>query len=472
MSSRQTQEDNQPDEPVPNPTEQKTRVFSNSGRRGKPKPQSKAGKPKVSAGPKAPPPAGPPKPQHLSGKGTSLANDPLWQEAFVLEGDKGYVQVPTKREFQVSAEGLHDIASAVYTEMSMVDGHFRKTIPESAFHYYTIVLLHARLAELGKRHPTDTTYEDFRFVELMKEYGPVPEPIEAYFRSIGDLPDVAGVEYKLKLPPKPLADRHGPSTGFHRRVSAETHNTWEQVPAPGVAAMRMCQDMAYTQHPNRDIGPIWDLPAELRPVPEHGHTPGRPTGNLLGWQPATLLSNEQRTSLSQCGVTPTEASTAGTYAVNLQVLGMVSSALARATSVYRCASAAVHNSANGSYAQATFCEVEDSDLGFQRRQQYTSAGLRSCTAFQADARISVASRNCCFRVKRKTGADGTNRWACYDYDQYRTVPPSWTENMNATFNAGEASAELNITKLATAYADKSRTLRPWARAPVINKSRD
>ena len=166
--------------------------------------------------------------------------------------------------------------------------------------------------------------------------------------------------------------------------------------------MRMCQDMAFTQHPNRDSGALWDLPVELRPVALPNHEPGMPTGNLLGWQPATLLSNEQRTSLSQCGITPTEAGTSGTYALNQRVLSMVSSALARATGVYRAAAAAVHNSANGSITQATFCEVEDTTGGFQRRQQYTSSGLRSCTAYQADARISVASRNCCFRVKRRT----------------------------------------------------------------------
>ena len=220
MSSLQTKDDTTPDEPVPNPKEQKSRVFSNSNRNRKPKQQTNANKPKGSAGPKGAPPAGPPKPQHLSGKGTSLANDPLWQEAFVLEGDKGYVQVPKERKFQVTTEGFHDIVAAVYTEMSMVDGHLRKTIPESAFHYHAIMLLHARLAELGKRHPETSTYEDFRFVELMKEYGPVPEPIEAYLRSIGDLPDVAGVEYKLKLPPKPSPEVHGPSTGFYTRVSA------------------------------------------------------------------------------------------------------------------------------------------------------------------------------------------------------------------------------------------------------------
>lgn len=169
MSSLQTKDDTTPDEPVPNPKEQKSRVFSNSNRNRKPKQQTNANKPKVSAGPKGAPPAGPPKPQHLSGKGTSLANDPLWQEAFVLEGDKGYVQVPKERKFQVTTEGFHDIVAAVYTEMSMVDGHFRKTIPESAFHYHAIMLLHARLAELGKRHPETSTYEDFRFVELMKE---------------------------------------------------------------------------------------------------------------------------------------------------------------------------------------------------------------------------------------------------------------------------------------------------------------
>ncbi|KAF0303260.1 hypothetical protein FJT64_024761 [Amphibalanus amphitrite] len=129
--------------------------------------------------------------------------------------------------------------------------------------------------------------------------------------------------------------------------------------------MRMCQDMAFTQHPNRDTGALWNLPAELRPVPAPDHIPGMPTGNMLGWQPATLLSNEQRTSLSQCGITPTEAGTSGTYALNLQVLGMVSSALARATTAYRMAEAAVHNSANGSITQATFCEVEETPGGFQ-----------------------------------------------------------------------------------------------------------
>ena len=149
---------------------------------------------------------------------------------------------------------------------------------------------------------------------------------------------------------------------------------------------------------------------------------------------------------------------------------MVSSALARATGVYRCAAAAVHNSANGSITQATFCEVEDATGGFQRRMQYTSSGLRSCTAYQADARISVASRNCCFRVKRRTGSDGTNRWACYEYGQYAHVPQAWVDNMNATFNSGDASEELNITKLATAYADKSRSLRPLCNVHVTKQA--
>ncbi|KAF0292292.1 hypothetical protein FJT64_009690 [Amphibalanus amphitrite] len=198
-SKTQDRPDVNPHEPIPSTSQGgKTRVFNQSRKPKRAKPP-KPSKPQVTTGPKVLAPLEVPKPQHLNAKGTALASDPLWQDAFVLEGDKGYVQVPKKRTFGVTAEGLYDITSAVYNEICAVDGSVRKTIPKSAFEYHATILLHARFAELRKRHGYDSTYGELRFVETMKEFGPVPEAQEAYYRSFGDLPDVAGVEYKLVL---------------------------------------------------------------------------------------------------------------------------------------------------------------------------------------------------------------------------------------------------------------------------------
>ena len=56
-------------------------------------------------------------------------------------------------------------------------------------------------------------------------------------------------------------------------------------------------------------------------------------------------------------------------------------------------------------------------------------------------------------------------------DSLTNVPLTWVHNMNATFDYGEANAELNIVKLATAYSDKERWLRSWAKVSVIHKNR-
>ena len=58
-----------------------------------------------------------PKPQHLSKKQTLLANDPLYMEAFVIEGDKGFVEEAGRKVSSPSFERFISLIERTYTQV-------------------------------------------------------------------------------------------------------------------------------------------------------------------------------------------------------------------------------------------------------------------------------------------------------------------------------------------------------------------
>lgn len=133
-------------------------------------------------GPVNPIPPVKPKPQHLSKTQSPLTNDPLWMEAFVIDGDRGLVEDAGEQKFTVTADSLISLVKRTYETMSSADKEFNRHVSLSMYQYYNVIHFWARLAAI--REHTGLATEDERNLKryLASSFYPLHEPINAFLR--------------------------------------------------------------------------------------------------------------------------------------------------------------------------------------------------------------------------------------------------------------------------------------------------
>lgn len=449
-----------------------------------------------------------PKPQHLSKTSSPLQNDPLWLEAFSIEGDKGFTEEAGVKKFAVSTDGFTSLVRRTYHVTCAADKEFSRNVSPAMYEYYNTQHFWARTAAI-REHRGMANEDERRIVRYLQssEYI-VHEPINIYLRGIGDFDDPSGTQHRFELLRLPGNQRHEGVPGFFGRVSANTHYLYESLPSPGVAAKRLQQDYAFTLNPA--LNPVWDLPDAVRPeeqainqpqaaeaenalvppaqqqldvdpaaqnaddVPEveqeavvHGQP--LPTANLLGWMPSQRLTSEQRQAYESCGINGQDdfPSDIDRFALSFALFEHIA-ARVRVSSEKMKSGASLHEHANGSLAQCPVIQVYPEPIPFNRTRIYSDGNIRSASAFQLDVRLAVASRITGYRIEKATHAD-RNPWCCYDYDQYRHVPPGWIATMNAVYTHGNV-ARLNACDKFTAYTERDKLRTPFVTMSVVKKS--
>jgi hypothetical protein len=239
-----------------------------------------------------------------------LNNDPMWLEAFVIDGFRGFVEEGGENTFTVTADSFIALVRRTYDNVCTADKEFSRNVCYSMYQHNNNIHFGARVAAI-RSLTGRATEDDKNLISYLasKEY-PVHEPINAYLRGLGDFDDPSGTEHKFRLLRLPAVEEFDDIAGFFGRVDHNTHYLYESLPAPGVSALRVLKDLEYTRGA---IQANWDLPEALRPPPVPGlpveaiveedealpfeerevmveRPRNLPTANLLGWGPAVRFN--------------------------------------------------------------------------------------------------------------------------------------------------------------------------------------
>ncbi|KAK0086663.1 hypothetical protein PV325_002791 [Microctonus aethiopoides] len=422
------------------------------------------------------------------------ADDPLSQDCFVIEGDTGFTEKAGENKIAPSCESFVSLCESTYQQVAVVDEEWRKSISPAMYTYYNTMHLWSRIAAIRKKAGRVCSSDERELLHYVNngQY-PIHETIKTYFRGLGDFEDPSGSKRKFVCLKIPDVEKYDGITGFFGKVDADTHFLYEGYPAPGVTAQRILSDYLYSRLVGK--GPsVWNLPVALRPDrvgparvdggaaqdekqqarpakqkddgdkgrldPELGgeeeseaNQEPKPTANLLGWFPAVTLTSEQRKIIEQCGVNEKEFPIdIPRYALNKALFEKIAEWMRQADGKYK-TDKAMLDSNKGSVVQCSFIEREDESEGFIRNKRYCDGSIRACSAFQLEARLSVAARVMAYRM-RKEALGGRNSWCCYDYDEYRAVPEDWIETRNKFYNYGSAPT-LNTASKYTVYTEKN-----------------
>lgn len=238
------------------------------------------------------------KPKALATKTTHLKNDPLLSSSVVVEGLTAVAPSQSHR-FELDVSQYFTLVRQLYTYL-VRDKNIKTRVSLSMFEYYAEVLLWDRVLYVTGERSGDRSASSHFCRSIPAELA-VPEELGRYLDSIGNILDLSDREFFLSLraglnhdPIHGLAGHYGP-------VNAETHVLYETMPAPFVAAYRMCYEygryLSKANFPDEELDEEdeypaewptqWDLPAQLSPG-----VPYSPNRNLLGWNSAQDITSQ------------------------------------------------------------------------------------------------------------------------------------------------------------------------------------
>lgn len=179
---------------------------------------------------------------------------------------------------------------------------------------------------------------------------------------------------------------------------------------------------------NQPQVPEWDLPVRLRPV---AAGPLLPTANLLGWTPATPLSNDQESTILSAGITLINfdvVNVAG-FPLNPRLISFVSGIVENSKSK---AFQRMPTATQGSVAQCCYSIRTQDDNQILPLKGISKKGATTHSYAQTSSHIASAASVFRLRLMRRPGAN--NDSVCYRFAG--AVPAAWFNRANDTFVFG------------------------------------
>lgn len=223
---------------------------------------------------------------------------------------------------------------------------------------------------------------------------------------------------------------------------------YENWPHPFVAKHQIQADIEYTRTlKNRERGIPAITPANVvssapsasseTETEDVTFEPGKPTGNLLGWQPCRKMPNEAVIALENCDVTEDEFRVCGpsNFYLNDNLMRMTSNILKGVRGLK--IAPGPHLRKWGSAIQQALMTPEPRPGEFSRVRRYTNLHpFKVYTKHKLSDRLTTGALVCCFRVER---ARETDDWACYDWGDYKNVPAGWKSSRNQLIHQSQTS---------------------------------
>lgn len=374
-------------------------------------------------------------PKALSTVASPLKNDPMIKDGVLVDGICGMVEDTKHRDFAIDMSGFSELVRSSYNAQISFDRGIRKFISLSGYQYYCTILLWRRLWQIESERGKSEEYEELTTVLKFKM--PVPDDIYYYLAGIGDLVDPSAREFQLGNIPD-LADiTIGGVPGSFGIINENSHIFYETTPSPFVAFWNMIADMNRTVLPAAE-GPVdWDLPEGIRP---NNPNIGLPTMNLLGYNRAVQLSEDQRGVFQAGGIYPgavnvvRRVNNVAGLPINGHILEFIGMQLLNS----RCTAYQLvwNESINGSLAQVPYVTRNPKDVDFDRFRSVSSK--RAVTNSYVRLGDLTASGAAVFRYRIQRRHREEVDMLCYAPIEGHEMPAVWYNNVNSVFNFGDA----------------------------------
>ncbi|CAG4918458.1 unnamed protein product [Colias eurytheme] len=123
-----------------------------------------------------------PRPTKLSTVATKPRNEPMFSDIDMM-GFPGVAPYHRTNEFAITAEGFIPLCEKEYDILVTHQPYFGKSVPKSAWVYYCVMGLYARLITL-KQEDGDSSYDEDTFAgQVLSGNHQLPAPIEAYIKA-------------------------------------------------------------------------------------------------------------------------------------------------------------------------------------------------------------------------------------------------------------------------------------------------
>lgn len=393
-----------------------------------------------------------PPPRAKSTTETPLTNDPLWKDSFLIDGETGFVNELSSKEFNADAAGYVQLVESEYKAISDVDKYYAKAIPASAHAYYHQLLYWYKIALIAQKRGTASRDQDIlvRFVSGYQS-AMIAAGAGEYLEGLGDYQDNTGVKHLLKA--------HEPNgDGHFGRATAQTHGLYETLPAPAIFYQRVVEDLLSSQRGGResDLWMLGDItpadrarqqpaaaPAPQAPGPararaavgrreralarandeldddeddEGGDDPLEedeedeakrvaPNVNLLGWRKSRTLNQNQLSEMNEVlGPHPGEQLINQRYQINRELFELVEKRL-RECKRYKMSHIPVTTSGS-MVQQVTWKPLEYGASRFKQAIEYNGVAMTRTTL---PLRAAIAAKVMCYRTLRREFEDDDDR---------------------------------------------------------------
>jgi hypothetical protein len=202
--------------------------------------------------------------------------------------------------FNVSAPALIDVSRRMFAELLTDDANLGKVLIPEYLDYYSTAMLWFRLVTLKEKNSQPLTAEEQELITLIQSISfSIPEPLNLYLKSIGNIETSIKQHLYPSFPPLPtvVIDGYGGHYGLLTAPEAAApnadlvHNLYEEIPCLGVLSYATSQ--AISDNPP---GPYVSLVA---------YQNTQPTQNLLGFKPLGARRNEAKNLAFSEGITST-----------------------------------------------------------------------------------------------------------------------------------------------------------------------
>lgn len=393
-----------------------------------------------------------PKPTRLTTVPSKPRNEPMFSDIDMM-GFPGVAPYRRTNEFAITAEGYIPLCEKEYDIIAAQQPYFAKTVPKSAWVYFCVMSLYARLITI-KQEEGESTYEEDSFAGLILSGNHnLPTPIESYIKALGHVVDMSSLRYKLRMPAWPNA------TGDFGKVAPETHWMYMAMPCPKVCAQRIQEDLRVTGTPGERE---WNLPTALRPA---GDGAGNPTRNCLGWARAATLTSDQVAFLESANVMEDAFPVKfARFQYSTDLYEKISLALTKTDEKIKL-SPQVKKSTEGAQALVCWSAVEQIVQDTSTNVFYAeSRNNQVITPAEMDARQVLASLMLSFRVQ-KDQIGTTRPYSVYSFGNYANVPDTWHATRNHVFSFGRAD-RWNVMEYTAPFTDKSEYRLAWLKRHV------
>lgn len=367
-------------------------------------------------------------PKALSTTSSAEKNDPLINEAILIDGISGFIERTRTRSFYNDFSQYLELVRTSYNSQITFDRSMRKYVSFGMYQYYSIIILWRRILYVVSQRGVHMQDYD-QLVRFLNFDVPEPADLALYLNGVGDITDFSDRKFQFTLQAYPTPLQVNGAAGTFGMIGNMNAIHYETVPAPFVALEKIRQDYLFTTQEgvNRD----WDLPQEVRPAIAAATAP---TANLLGWSLSERLTTEQLNALDDAVLNDIGygVQNIGNIPVNQNLMKYVAGMLENS----KCkAIGAMSNTPTGSLAQIPYSVRAPNDVENNHLRPISAKGAQTFCYSQASSHI--ASGSACFRYRiQRRGPLLPMDTLCYRFDPDVGIPANWLIHEDDIFMAG------------------------------------